>query len=779
MRNALGILAISIAMCAPAFANKPLVSVEKTAVGSAEVVDIQPTLSATRQGNKYERWNERIVRSDASFLKAHFVDVNLRDGDRIVLVNGRGRVIEEITGRGPKDRGTFWALSSQGDTLVVRFEYRGTYSQLPFRIDRLIAGDKELFAPRVDSGARSICSPGDFEDAICYQGDTGKWDNVRASVGVMSVGGNAATALFCSGSNISGSNAVLTNQHCVETQSVCDNTEFVFEAYNTQCGVASPLSTWQSFRCDTVLAQEPFINCDAGPGDLDFTLATVIGDPAATYGFAQADPTPLASNEEIYIVQHPAGRPHEITIGSGADVVVDGSVLRYYNTLDTEGGSSGSPIFRGSDNKLVGLHHCGGCSTPGTGNRGMLMSEIYPLITNFLCVEGDDLRSGGADNLVEVTGNGDTVVDPGETWSFTISAFNNSCSLAATGISAEISVASGDAILSTTTVTFADLAAGVSGVSDPIEFTVPTDNVCGSASVFDVDSITSGGAGSFPGQAGVLSVSTGAQLQTNAFTEDFSGGLTNWTIEDGGTGTGLAVTWTTGNPGGRSLSLTAPYAIVDSDELGTGQNMDEGLISAPVDTTGFDNVMLQFTHDFNYYSAGLDEQADVEVRSAATLGVWTAVANYSGGDTSGTVQLDITAYSGPDLQIRFHYYNASYEWWWAIDDVTIFGLDPFGCNVFGGSDTDGDGIDDDADNCTLVGNADQRDTNGDGYGNICDADLDNNGVINAVDLGLLKAVFFSADPDADLNGDGAVNSVDLGIMKTQFFGAPGPSGVAP
>ena len=93
----------------------------------------------------------------------------------------------------------------------------------------------------------------------------------------------------------------------------------------------------------------------------------------------------------------------------------------------------------------------------------------------------------------------------------------------------------------------------------------------------------------------------------------------------------------------------------------------------------------------------------------------------------------------------------------------------------GAPDTDGDGVADDVDNCTDVVNPDQRDTNGDGFGNACDADLNNDGTINVVDLGLLRAVFFTADPDADFNGDGTVNVVDLGIMRQSFFGAPGPS----
>lgn len=81
------------------------------------------------------------------------------------------------------------------------------------------------------------------------------------------------------------------------------------------------------------------------------------------------------------------------------------------------------------------------------------------------------------------------------------------------------------------------------------------------------------------------------------------------------------------------------------------------------------------------------------------------------------------------------------------------------------------------DNCQLVQNANQLDTNGDGFGNVCDADLSNDCAVNFVDLGMMKSVFFTADADADLNGDGTVNFIDLGIMNSGFFQAPGPSGV--
>jgi len=99
-------------------------------------------------------------------------------------------------------------------------------------------------------------------------------------------------------------------------------------------------------------------------------------------------------------------------------------------------------------------------------------------------------------------------------------------------------------------------------------------------------------------------------------------------------------------------------------------------------------------------------------------------------------------------------------------------------------DSDGDGISDDADNCVQVPNGPllpdaggnvQRDTDGDGFGNACDTDLDNNGVANQADTALLRAAFGSSGPHADFNGDGVVNAVDNGLFRARFGLPPGPA----
>jgi len=103
-------------------------------------------------------------------------------------------------------------------------------------------------------------------------------------------------------------------------------------------------------------------------------------------------------------------------------------------------------------------------------------------------------------------------------------------------------------------------------------------------------------------------------------------------------------------------------------------------------------------------------------------------------------------------------------------------------------DSDGDGLFDTEDNCTAVANGpdltdlggnSQLDTDGDGFGNYCDADFNNDGTVNFVDLAELKAAFGTAEANVDMDGNGFVNFGDLAIFKAGFGKPPGPSGVVP
>jgi len=99
------------------------------------------------------------------------------------------------------------------------------------------------------------------------------------------------------------------------------------------------------------------------------------------------------------------------------------------------------------------------------------------------------------------------------------------------------------------------------------------------------------------------------------------------------------------------------------------------------------------------------------------------------------------------------------------------------------ADQDADGVVDDIDNCTLVANPTQCDSDADGYGNRCDGDLNNNGATNAQDNVLFRAQLGQpsvapAYNPADLNCSGSVNAQDRTLFRGMLGQPPGPAAAA-
>lgn len=99
------------------------------------------------------------------------------------------------------------------------------------------------------------------------------------------------------------------------------------------------------------------------------------------------------------------------------------------------------------------------------------------------------------------------------------------------------------------------------------------------------------------------------------------------------------------------------------------------------------------------------------------------------------------------------------------------------------ADLDGDGVANSLDNCSQIPNPDQRDTNADGFGNLCDADVDNDGRVTTSwgqaplgDLEILAAAMAQNryHADLDLDGDRVVDARDLSLAQIALFFPPGP-----
>jgi hypothetical protein len=102
----------------------------------------------------------------------------------------------------------------------------------------------------------------------------------------------------------------------------------------------------------------------------------------------------------------------------------------------------------------------------------------------------------------------------------------------------------------------------------------------------------------------------------------------------------------------------------------------------------------------------------------------------------------------------------------------------------GAVDVDGDGVLDGADDCSELANPNQRDTDEDGFGNACDPDIDQNGVVGWPDRSAIEQAFGARvgdpgyDADLDLDGDGVIGSYERTEVQRRLGLPPGPSGLA-
>lgn len=101
-----------------------------------------------------------------------------------------------------------------------------------------------------------------------------------------------------------------------------------------------------------------------------------------------------------------------------------------------------------------------------------------------------------------------------------------------------------------------------------------------------------------------------------------------------------------------------------------------------------------------------------------------------------------------------------------------------------GQDFDSDGRPNTEDNCLHAPNPQQRDSNGDGFGDACDPDVSNDGIVGIPDLSLMLAglgaeegVDPSYDAALDLNGDGVVGIGEFFQVNAAVGDPPGPSGL--
>jgi hypothetical protein len=161
----------------------------------------------------------------------------------------------------------------------------------------------------------------------------------------------------------------------------------------------------------------------------------------------------------------------------------------------------------------------------------------------------------------------------------------------------------------------------------------------------------------------------------STFLDDFESGLSGWTVDNGG---GTCV-WE--SVLASSFSFVMPptasgnVAAANSDGCGSGTTMNTTLtLTNGVNLSMYSDAFIEFDSDFNDYLNSDDGYLDVSVDGGT---VWTNVLHYAKADFRTThVNLNISAIAAgqANVKVRFKYTAPDWDWWWAIDNVTIYGL---------------------------------------------------------------------------------------------------------
>lgn len=301
----------------------------------------------------------------------------------------------------------------------------------------------------------------------------------------------------------------------------------------------------------------------------------------------------------------------------------------------------------------------------------------------------------------------------------------------------------------------------------------------------------------------ILFISLNSYSQTIILNEDFSTGSgktppSGWNnVLNSGTA-GQIWNFTDTTPAITDGDFNGNYAILDSDGYGNASSQNATLTSPTFDTSTFTSLELSFSNQFRFYATG--ESARIEVFNGSN---WTTIDTYTTNTdypTSAVRTYNILAATNgaTNARVRFTYIGA-WGYWWAIDNVKVEGTssvaptripititadakskefgdaDPALTYVItSGSLDSGDtlvgGLTRDAGEAVANYNINQgsllnvnnpkyditfisaifsigsKDTDGDGYADDIDVDLDNDGILNVDESCIIAG---AAEPESD------------------------------
>lgn len=323
-------------------------------------VDLTPEDGQWIPVNGGRLWRVEITGANAFTARLHLTGIDLPAGQQLRLSNpGQfGSVIGPIQGVGEFGDGSAWGLALPTPrTAIEWFVPEGFVAkQLPFAQVAYLHGYRDIWAdvgPQGEGGVAGNC----HNQPACY----GAW-SLESNGTIRLIFG----AYLCSGQLTATTAAdetpyVSTANHCISTQTDANSCQFNFFYRANTCGGSTSAGS-NVTGSDLVITYTPS----------DCTLLMIRPTLPANVGWIGWTSAAPALNTLSTGLHHPGGAPQAISFGvKNASAFNCGSPTTNWASLSwnngiTEGGSSGSAIYRDSDHRMYGVLTCGGSSCTNT-----------------------------------------------------------------------------------------------------------------------------------------------------------------------------------------------------------------------------------------------------------------------------------------------------------------------------------------------------------------------------------------------------------------------------
>jgi len=363
-------------------------------------------------------WMADVVSQGAFGLRIHFTDMNLPAGALLFVysptlpgfANGPYQTV------GPVGDGQFWAASTEGERarieLFIPDAGAPAKPAAQFRIDAIQHYYRDEFSAAAIANQDDPTPHGGgcHNDVSCHPA----WTNVSHSVARMYYV-EGTSGYKCTGQLLNPQNGdltpyFLTANHCISDNAAAQTLQCYWFYQSSTCNGSTPtLGSVPKSLVGTLLSTS---------AATDYTLIMVEGELPCGVFWNGWTSSAIPNGEASACVHHPDGLPTKISFGTRATAAAGCSsgnpnfMRENWSDGVTEGGSSGSGIYRTSDQRLYGQLFCG----PSSCEAGGVTYDDYGAFARTYADNAivQTLLAGGSDDAFEPNDSCASAITVGE-----------------------------------------------------------------------------------------------------------------------------------------------------------------------------------------------------------------------------------------------------------------------------------------------------------------------------------------------------------------------------